>query len=121
MAKAKKTKEENLEEVVPNFDTTIITQENWEQCEWCFQFDNDAPQIFAWTDDDQPKNEEPKVIFTISNTKNSYINFTDKETGRVFKIFSRQLSEEGIKMRENQKVAFQQFKSQNDGSENKEA
>jgi hypothetical protein len=124
MAK-KKQKEEVVElqqeNVQPLGELKIAPLETYKECEWCFQFDEDEAQIFAWTDEDQPKDEEPKVIFTITNTKNSYINFTDKVTGRIFKIFSRELSDEGKKMRNTQKLAFEQFKSQNNEGENKEA
>ena len=124
MAK-KKQKEEVVElqqeNAQPLGELKIAPLETYNECEWCFQFDEDEAQIFAWTDEDQPKDEEPKVIFTITNTKNSYINFTDKVTGRIFKIFSRELSDEGKKMRNTQKLAFEQFKSQNNEGENKEA
>jgi hypothetical protein len=123
MAK-KKQKEEVVEtqpqNLEPNGELKLAPMEAYENCEWCFQFDDDEPQIFAWTDEEQPKDEEPKVIFTISNTKNSYINFTDKVTGRVFRIFSRELSDDGKQMRNTQKLAFEQFKSQNNESQNKE-
>jgi hypothetical protein len=123
MAK-KKQKEEVTEiqsETLEQNGTTLLSNEVYKECEWCFQFDDDTPQIFAWTDENQPVDEEPKVIFTISNTKNSYINFTDKVTGRVFRIFSRELSDDGKQMRDTQKAAFEQFKSQSNANQNKEA
>ena len=105
MAKAKKTKKE---EVV---DTTQLEQvgeinftepEKYKECEWCFQFDEDVPQVFAWTDDGMVPDEDPKVIFTVTNTKGSYITFSNKE-GKSFKIFARELSEQGREMRTQQK------------------
>jgi hypothetical protein len=101
MAKSKKTKK--VEEVIDNTQLEPITlsQEKLEHCEWCFQFDGDEPQIFAWTSDDMNKDEEPKVIFTVSNTKNSYITFTHKN-GKSFKLFARELSDEGRQLREQQ-------------------
>jgi hypothetical protein len=121
MAKSKKTKK--IEEVI---DTTQlepigqigIRQEKLEHCEWCFQFDEDEPQIFAWTSDDMNKDEEPKVIFTVSNTKDSYINFTHKN-GKSFKLFARQLSDAGIELR-NQQIQSTKNQLQNE-STNKEA
>ena len=38
MAKKKETK---VEELAPSFDTATISQERFEHCEWCFQFDGD--------------------------------------------------------------------------------
>jgi hypothetical protein len=104
MAKSKKTKK--VEEVIDNTQLEPIgqiglAQEKLEHCEWCFQFDGDEPQIFAWTSDDMNKDEEPKVIFTVSNTKNSYITFTHKN-GKSFKLFARELSDAGRQLREQQ-------------------
>ena len=96
MAKAKKTKEEKLQ---PIGELKMTPSEKLEQCEWVFQFDGDEPQIFAWTGEDMT-NEEPTVTFTISNTKDAYISFTSKQNGKRFKLFARELSDEGKKLRE---------------------
>jgi hypothetical protein len=96
MAKTKKTKEEVLK---PIGEVQIKQSEKLEQCEWVFQFDEDEPQIFAWTSEDMT-NEEPTVTFTISNTKDAYISFTNRNSGKKFKLFPRELSAEGIKLRE---------------------
>ena len=96
MAKTKKTKEEKLE---PIGELKIAPPEKLEQCEWVFQFDGDEPQIFAWTGEDMT-DEEPTVTFTISNNKDAYISFTSKQNGKRFKLFARELSEEGKKLRE---------------------
>ena len=96
MAKAKKTQKENLE---PIGELKMKPSEKLEQCEWVFQFDGDEPQIFAWKGEDMT-NEEPTVTFTISNTKDAYISFTSKQNGKRFKLFARELSDEGKKLRE---------------------
>ena len=96
MANTKETKEENLE---PIGEIKLAQPEKLEQCEWVFQFDGDEPQIFAWTGEDMT-NEEPTVTFTISNTKDAYISFTSKQNGKRFKLFARELSDEGKKLRE---------------------
>ena len=96
MAKAKKTKEEKLE---PIGEVKMTPSEKLEQCEWVFQFDEDVPQIFAWTSEDMT-DEDPTVTFTVSNTKDAYISFTNKETGKKFKLFARELSDDGKAMRE---------------------
>ena len=96
MAKTKKTQKENLE---PIGELKMTPSEKLEQCEWVFQFDRDEPQIFAWTGEDMT-NEEPTVTFTISNTKDAYISFTSKQNGKRFKLFARELSDEGKKLRE---------------------
>jgi hypothetical protein len=116
MAKTKKTKKEE----VIKFDEPIvsISQKKYEECEWCFQFDEDEPQIFAWTDNESDKNEDPKVIFTITNIENSYITFQNGKTGKVFKLFARELSDEGKELRNKQRESFKTIEN---GSENKEA
>jgi hypothetical protein len=113
MAKAKKTKIEKeeipTEQIVPEFGLVGINQEKYEDCEWCFQFDNDEPQIFAWMDDELNKDEDPKVMFSITNVKDSYINFTH-QNGKVFKLFAREISEQGKELREKQRVMISQMK-----------
>ena len=123
MAKAKKTKKEEVtievqsEQLQPT-DNIALSQKKYEECEWCFQFDEDEPQVFAWTDDELNKSEDPKVIFTITNVENSYITFQNGKTGKLFRLFARELSEEGKELRQKQKDAF---KNINNDSENKEA
>jgi hypothetical protein len=117
MAKSKKTKKEEVVELEPIGQITL-RQEKLENCEWCFQFDNDEPQIFAWTGEDDSKDEEPKVMFTITNTKDSYISFTHKD-GKSFKLFARELTEEGKQLRNRQiELITKQLENE---SENKEA
>ena len=36
----------------PNNTLQLIASEKLEQCEWVFQFDEDEPQVFAWTNED---------------------------------------------------------------------
>ena len=116
MAKTKKTKKEEVVE----FKSPEVTlrQKKYEECEWCFQFDEDEPQIFAWMDDELNKEEDPKVMFSITNVENSYITFQNGKSGKVFKLFARELTEEGKSLRQKQKEAFKNY---NNESENKEA
>jgi len=119
MAKAKKTKKEEVLEQIG--EVQIKQPEKLEQCEWVFQFDDDAPQIFAWTNEDM-SDEDPTVTFTISNNKDAYISFTNKETLKRFKLFARELSDEGKKLREFQNKQIEAVKSNLENeSENKEA
>jgi len=117
MAKAKKTKNEEVT-IEQQLEPIGLSQKKYENCEWCFQFDEDEPQIFAWTDDELNKNEDPKVIFTITNVENSYITFQNGKSGKLFKLFARELTNEGIELRNKQKEAFKTIEN---ASENKEA
>ena len=83
-----------------------------------FKFDEDEPQIFAWTGENDSKDEEPKVMFTITNTKDSYITFTHKN-GKSFKLFARELTDEGKQLR-NKQIELTKANLQNE-STNKEA
>ena len=123
MAKAKKTKKEEIKiedqsEQLQSIGDITLSQKKYEECEWCFQFDEDEPQVFAWTDDDLNKSEDPKVIFTITNVENSYITFQNGKTGKLFKLFARELTEEGRELRQKQKEAFKNISNE---SENKKA
>ena len=119
MAKSKKTKEVvETTKLEPISEVQIQQSEKLKDCEWCFQFDEDEPQVFAWTGEDDSTDEEPKVIFTITNTENSYITFTHKN-GKNFKLFARKLSDEGKQLRYNQTELIKQ-KFENE-STNKEA
>jgi predicted HTH domain antitoxin len=110
--------EENLE---PIGELKMREPQKLEQCEWVFQFDADEPQIFAWTSEDM-KDEEPVVTFTISNTKDAYVSFTNRITGKTFKLFARELTKEGMEMREYQNKLNDEFKKDlENASENKEA
>ncbi len=124
MSKSKKTKK--VEEVkiedqsvqLEQLGDVTLTQRRYEECEWCFQIDEDEPQIFAWTDSNLPSDENPKVVFSITNVENSYITFQNSKTGKLFKLFARELTEEGKQLREKQRELF---KTTNNESENKEA
>ena len=125
MTNNKKIENEQEVEVVklenPNNTLQLAQPEKLEQCEWVFQFDEDEPQIFAWTSEDMT-DEDPTVTFTVSNTKDAYISFTNKETGKKFKLFARELSKEGKEMREFQtKQAELLKKDLENESKNKEA
>ena len=119
MAKSKKTKKQEV--VEPVGEITLKQSEKLEQCEWVFQFDNDEPQIFAWTSEDMT-NEEPTVTFTISNNKDAYISFTNKDTLKKFKLYARELTEAGIKLRDFQTQQSELVKTNIENeSKNKEA
>ncbi|MEY4332438.1 MAG: hypothetical protein RLZZ196_1176 [Bacteroidota bacterium] len=98
----------------------LLTQKRLEECEWCYQFDDDEPKIFAWTDDEMDKQEDPAVTFTVSNTENAYISFS--HNGKTFKLFARELTDAGKALREYQKKSAEELKKDiENASKNKEA
>lgn len=152
MAKAKKTKKEikqELEQIEVKTETfefqetgeigeitsdelgsISIEQEKLKDCEWVFQFDEDEPQVFAWTDEEMQADEDPAVTFRITNVKNSYINFVNLKGNKKFKIFVRELSAQGLALRDKQREDFKNSqkdlenfdqKIEDYASENKEA
>jgi hypothetical protein len=87
------------EQLEPVGEIRLPEPKKMEQCEWCFQFDEDEPKVFAWTDEDM-QDEDPTVTFTIGNTEGAYVSFT--KDGKTFKLFARPLTEEGIELRKYQ-------------------
>ena len=61
----------------------------YEDCEWCFQFNDGEPTIFAFSNPAQSNNE---LTFTITNSENSTMRFTNSDG--EFKIFAREITEE---------------------------
>ena len=62
------------------------------------------------------------ALNTINNTKDAYISFTNRNSGKKFKLFPRELSAEGIKLREFQKQQNESLKKDiENASKNKEA
>ena len=116
MAKSKKTKEPKVEEIqqiqepIISEETELseselkdklltITQIEYKECEWCYQFDEDDAQVFAWTNENDISEEPPSVTFTLTNNNNSYITFKHKD--KLFKLFARELTQAGIDLRNN--------------------
>ena len=61
----------------------------YEDCEWCFQFNDGEPTIFAFSNPAQSNNE---LTFTITNSEDSVMTFTNSDG--EFKIFAREITEE---------------------------
>lgn len=74
-----------------------LNKERFDDCEWCFQFDDEEPQVFAWTEEGM-KNENPSVEFKIENMEGANITFSS-ESGKRFSLFARKLSESGRQLR----------------------
>ena len=67
-----------------------------EDAEWCFQFFNNEPIVFAWQD----KGKEPApLVLQIQPQDGDGLNF--QQNGMSFRIFPRPISEETKKEREN--------------------
>ena len=73
--------------------------------EWCFQFFNNEPIVFAWSNE----GEEPApLVLQLQPTDGEGLNF--QQNGMTFRIFPRQISEE-----------TKQERAEQNASKNKEA
>lgn len=68
---------------------TIAGTRFYDTCEWCFQFDDDQPIVFA-TASKKDFASEPKISFTLTNRTDSTMTFFDDKTGKKLKIYSRE-------------------------------
>lgn len=67
--------------------------------EWCFQFFNNEPIVFAWSNE----GETPSPLtLQLEAVEGEGLNF--QQNGMIFKIFPRQISEETKKQRAEQNV-----------------
>lgn len=56
-------------------------------CEWCFQFDDDEPIVFANSKEGATEDQK-KISFTLGNNTESNITF--KSNDKVMKLFVRE-------------------------------
>lgn len=70
----------------------------FKDAEWCFQFFNNEPVVFAWSAEDVTE-PTPLVIQLQPHSQESIV---FKQNGMEFKIFPRELSEETKKQRAEQ-------------------
>jgi hypothetical protein len=68
---------------------TIADAKYIDTCEWCFQFDDDQPIVFA-KGSKKEFASEPKISFTLTNRTDSTMTFFDDKTKKKLKIFTRE-------------------------------
>ena len=86
--------------IVVDMDKEVI-----EEAEWCFQFDEDEPQIIAVSPPDK-KGEELTVSFAIANETKSALTFT--KGGKKFTLFARPITDDGRRFQEEQAKLIKQ-------------
>jgi hypothetical protein len=102
MAKSKKTKSSIVDPILTlsaaqssslhlNNNFTFMCDNTFKDCEWCFQFDDNEPHVFASTKPSY-NGDKAKISFTLTNQTNTNITFKDTKTGREFKLFAREKS-----------------------------
>jgi hypothetical protein len=88
-------------ELVDNTNTNVSsddTQKVINDAEWCFQFFNNEPVVFAWSA--ESVDEPTPLIMQLQPVSNENLVF--KQNGMEFKIFPRHITEETKKLRAEQ-------------------
>ena len=73
-------------ELEPMQQLTLLGPRQHTNNEYCFQFDEDEPQIFAVS---KETDLTPEVSIVLKNNSESHITFVDTKSGKQFKIFAR--------------------------------
>ena len=83
-------------ELSPQEEVNIPEAQPIADAEWCFQFFNNEPIVFAWSNE----GEEPTpLVLQLQPKDGQGLNF--QQNGMSFRIFPRPISEETKKEREN--------------------
>ncbi|CAB4143284.1 hypothetical protein UFOVP449_149 [uncultured Caudovirales phage] len=75
----------------------VDPQPQIQQAEWCFQFFDNEPVVFAYS---KSENESSNLVIELRPTVDDTLTFA--QNGMVFKIFPREMTEETKKLREKQ-------------------
>ena len=71
-----------------------------QDAEWCFQFFNNEPIVFAWSNE----GEEPApLVLQLQPIEDEGLNF--QQNGMTFRIFPREISEETKQQRQEQNAS----------------
>ena len=65
--------------------------ENFDQAEWCFQFDDEDPIVIAWSNDE---NEPGELTFMLKANNESRIAFQSADGSKILRLFARSMSNE---------------------------
>ncbi len=84
------------EQLSPQEEINIPEAQPIQDAEWCFQFFNNEPIVFAFSNEGETATP---LILKIQPSEGEGLNF--QQNGMVFKIFPRPISEETKKEREN--------------------
>jgi hypothetical protein len=91
--------EDNNIELEGTSATIADPHKKFEDAEWVFQFDDEAPVVFAWSDDSGDPGE---ITITLKPNEKSRITFTNINGTKVLSLYARPITEETIKTRGSQ-------------------
>jgi len=77
----------------------IAEIKHFKDAEWVFQFDDEAPVVFAWSDS---SGEPGDITITLKPNEKSRITFTSINGTKIMSLYSRPITEETRKIRESQ-------------------
>jgi hypothetical protein len=77
------------EELQPQGSVSIPKAQPIEDAEWCFQFFNNEPIVFAFSNEGE---KSVPLTLTIESTEGQGLTF--QQNGMTFRVFPRQISEE---------------------------
>jgi hypothetical protein len=83
-------------ELSPQEEVNIPEAKPIADAEWCFQFFNNEPIVFAWSNEGE---ESTPLVLQLQPKDGEGLNF--QQNGMSFRIFPRPISEETKKEREN--------------------
>jgi len=79
-------------------DKQLESLEEIRNAEWCFQFFDNEPVVFAFS---KENDKASNLVIELKPTQNDVLTF--QQNGMVFKIFPREMSEDSKELREQQK------------------
>jgi hypothetical protein len=75
----------------------VENQKEIQQAEWCFQFFDNEPVVFAYA---KSETESSNLVIELRPVSDDVLTFT--QNGMIFKIFPREISEESKQLRDQQ-------------------
>jgi len=78
------------QEPTPMITTSIVQSNPIEDAEWCFQFFDSDPVVFAWNSTNEPQSNP--LVIELKPIEGDGLTFS--KDGMVFKIFPRPITEE---------------------------
>lgn len=68
----------------------LIDVIEYKEAEWVFQFDNDEPVVFAWSNDGEKPGE---VKITLKSDSKSTITFVSPDGTKALRLYCREMSD----------------------------
>jgi len=91
------TQDTEFELVEPKGEIKIADSKEIEQAEWCFQFFDNEPVVFAYS---KSESDSSNLVIELRPVSDDVLTFT--QNGMLFKIFPREMSEESKQLRDQQ-------------------